>query len=109
KALVKLTKRATCEGAANDGPGFANGSAAADKANAVAVEVWNTTTPGTDDKTQFSCVTPVAQEVNISTATGTTSVYHPMSARLVVEKNKSKTDITAGPFSAPATFSITYN
>ncbi|HDQ1591560.1 TPA: fimbrial-like protein YadL [Escherichia coli] len=109
KALVKLTKRATCEGAANDGPGFANGSAAADKANAVAVEVWNTTTPGTDGKTQFSCVTPVAQEVNISTATGTTSVYHPMSARLVVEKNKSKTDITAGPFSAPATFSITYN
>ena len=27
------------------GSGFANGSAAADKANAVAVEVWNTTTP----------------------------------------------------------------
>lgn len=109
KALVKLTKRATCEGTANDGPGFANGSAAADKASAVAVEVWNTTTPATGGATQFSCVTPVAQEVNISAATGNTSVYHPMSARLVVEKNKSSTDITAGPFSAPATFSITYN
>ncbi|MGS5268317.1 fimbrial-like protein YadL [Escherichia coli] len=108
KAFVKLTKRATCEGSANDGPGFANGSAAADKANAVAVEVWSTWFPATGGATQFSCVTPVAQEVTISTTSGELA-YHLMSARLVVEKNKSSTDITAGPFSAPATFSITYN
>ena len=33
KAQIKLTKRATCEGTANDGAGFANGSTAADKAS----------------------------------------------------------------------------
>ncbi len=44
KAQIKLTKRATCEGTANDGAGFANGSTAADKASAVAVEVWSTVT-----------------------------------------------------------------
>lgn len=57
KAKIKLTKRATCEGASNDGLGFANGSTATDKASAVAVDVWNTSTPAVGSATQFSCVT----------------------------------------------------
>ena len=103
-----LTKRATCEGTANDGAGFANGSTAADKASAVAVEVWSTETPATGRATQFSCVTPASQEVTISTAANAV-VYYPMSARLVVEKNKTVSNVTAGKFSAPATFTVTYN
>ncbi|HFI7385150.1 TPA: fimbrial protein StaE, partial [Escherichia coli] len=108
KAQIKLTKRATCEGTANDGAGFANGSTAADKASAVAVEVWSTVTPATGSATQFSCVTPASQEVTISTAANAV-VYYPMSARLVVEKNKTVNNVTAGKFSAPATFTVTYN
>ena len=95
KAQIKLTKRATCEGTANDGAGFANGSTAADKASAVAVEVWSTETPA-------------SQEVTISNAANAV-VYYPMSARLVVEKNKTVSNVTAGKFSAPATFTVTYN
>ena len=108
KAQIKLTKRATCEGTANDGAGFANGSTAADKASAVAVEVWSTETPATGSATQFSCVTPASQEVTISNAANAV-VYYPMSARLVVEKNKTVSNVTAGKFSAPATFTVTYN
>ncbi|EHX8192383.1 fimbrial protein, partial [Escherichia coli] len=59
--------------------------------------------------TQFSCVTPADQEVSIATATGNTVVDYPMSARLVVDKSKTVSDVTAGTFSAPATFSVTYN
>nr|HEK5737716.1 fimbrial-like protein YadL [Escherichia coli] len=109
KAKIKLTKRATCEGASNDGLGFANGSTATDKASAVAVEVWNTSTPAVGSATQFSCVTPTDQEVSIAAATGNTVVDYPMSARLVVDKSKTVSDVTAGTFSAPATFSVTYN
>ncbi|EPW0818775.1 TPA: fimbrial protein StaE, partial [Shigella sonnei] len=105
---IKLTKRATCEGTANDGAGLANGSTAADKASAVAVEVWSTETPATGSATQFSCVTPASQEVTISNAANAV-VYYPMSARLVVEKNKTVSNVTAGKFSAPATFTVTYN
>ncbi len=97
KAQIKLTKRATCEGTANDGAGFANGSTAADKASAVAVEVWSTETPATGSATQFSCVTPASQEVTISNAANAV-VYYPMSARLVVEKNKTVSNVTAGKF-----------
>ncbi|HDX6643626.1 TPA: fimbrial-like protein YadL [Escherichia coli] len=103
KAQIKLTKRATCEGTA-----IANGSTAADKASAVAVEVWSTETPATGSATQFSCVTPASQEVTISNAANAV-VYYPMSARLVVEKNKTVSNVTAGKFSAPATFTVTYN
>ena len=99
KAQIKLTKRATCEGTANDGAGFAS---------AVAVEVWSTETPATGSATQFSCVTPASQEVTISNAANAV-VYYPMSARLVVEKNKTVSNVTAGKFSAPATFTVTYN
>ncbi|EIL00074.1 putative fimbrial protein StaE, partial [Escherichia coli O111:H11 str. CVM9545] len=88
--------------------GFANGSTAADKASAVAVEVWSTETPATGSATQFSCVTPASQEVTISNAANAV-VYYPMSARLVVEKNKTVSNVTAGKFSAPATFTVTYN
>ena len=109
KAKIKLTKRATCEGASNDGLGFANGSTASDKASAVAVEVWSTSTPAVGSAAQFSCVTPADQEVSIATATGNTVVDYPMSARLVVDKSKTVSDVTAGTFSAPATFSVTYN
>lgn len=91
-----------------DCAGFANGSTAADKASAVAVEVWSTVTPATGSATQFSCVTPASQEVTISTAANAV-VYYPMSARLVVEKNKTVNNVTAGKFSAPATFTVTYN
>ncbi|SQN39563.1 putative fimbrial-like adhesin protein [Escherichia coli] len=65
-------------------------------------------TPATGSATQFSCVTPASQEVTISTAANAV-VYYPMSARLVVEKNKTVNNVTAGKFSAPATFTVTYN
>ena len=97
-----------CAGLPNKKAGFANGSTAADKASAVAVEVWSTETPATGSATQFSCVTPASQEVTISNAANAV-VYYPMSARLVVEKNKTVSNVTAGKFSAPATFTVTYN
>lgn len=109
KALINLTKRATCEGTNNDGAGFANGSTGTGKASAVAVEVWNTTTPATGGATQFSCTAPANKEVIIATATGNNVVDYPMSARLVVEKDKTVGNVTAGTFSAPATFTVTYN
>ncbi|MDO2018878.1 fimbrial protein StaE, partial [Escherichia coli] len=36
-------------------------------------------------------------------------VYYPRSARLVFEKIKTVSNATAGKFSAPATFTVTYN
>ncbi|QCT90347.1 fimbrial-like protein YadL [Escherichia sp. E4742] len=109
KAQIKLTKRATCEGTSNDGPGFANGSTGTGQASAVAVEVWSTTTPAVGSATQFSCVAPANKEVTIATATGNNVVDYPMSARLVVEKDNTASNVTAGTFSAPATFTVTYN
>lgn len=109
KAQINLTKRATCEGINNDGPGFANGSTGTGKASAVAVEVWSTTTPAVGSASQFSCVAPANKEVIIATATGNTVVDYPMSARLVVDKDKTASNVTAGTFSAPATFTVTYN
>ncbi|MCV5713883.1 fimbrial protein StaE, partial [Escherichia coli] len=42
-------------------------------------------------------------------ATGGDVVDYPMSAVLVVAKDKTVTDVTAGDFTAPATFTVTYN
>ena len=99
KAKIKLTTRALCEGNSNNGPGFANASTATAKAAAVAVEVWSTSTPGKNGAKQFS----------IANATGSNVVDYPMSAVLVVAKDKTVTDVTAGDFTAPATFTVTYN
>ncbi len=109
KAKIKLTTRALCEGNSNNGPGFANASTATAKAAAVAVEVWSTSTPGKNGAKQFSCVTPETEEVSIANATGSNVVDYPMSAVLVVAKDKTVTDVTAGDFTAPATFTVTYN
>ena len=109
KAKIKLTTRALCEGNSNNGPGFANASTATAKAAAVAVEVWSTSTPGKNGAKQFSCVTPATEEVSIANATGSNVVDYPMSAVLVVAKDKTVTDVTAGDFTAPATFTVTYN
>mgnify|MGYP000270233023 FL=1 len=109
KAKIKLTPRALCEGNSNNGPGFANASTATAKAAAVAVEVWSTSTPGKNGAKQFSCVTPATEEVSIAGATGGDVVDYPMSAVLVVAKDKTVTDVTAGDFTAPATFTVTYN
>ena len=109
KAKIKLTTRALCEGNSNNGPGFANASTATAKAAAVAVEVWSTSTPGKNGAKQFSCVTPATEEVSIANATGSNVVDYPMSAVLVVAKDKTVTNVTAGDFTAPATFTVTYN
>ena len=109
KGQIELTPRALCEGNSNNGPGFANASTAAAKAAAVAVEVWSTSTPGKNGAKQFSCVTPATEEVSIANATGSNVVDYPMSAVLVVAKDKTVTDVTAGNFTAPATFTVTYN
>ncbi|EGO7499623.1 TPA: fimbrial-like protein YadL [Escherichia coli] len=109
KALINLTKRATCEGTSNDGAGFANGSTGTGKASAVVVEVWNTTVPATGSAAPFSCAAPANKEAIIASATGNNVVDYPMSARLVVDKDKTVSDVTAGTFSAPATFTVTYN
>lgn len=58
---------------------------------------------------QFSCVTPATEEVSIANATGSNVVDYPMSAVLVVAKDKTVTNVTAGDFTAPATFTVTYN
>ena len=109
KAKIKLTPRALCEGNSNNGPGFANASTAAAKAAAVAVEVWSKSEPGKNGAKQFSCVTPATEEVRIDAAMGSDVVDYPMSAVLVVAKDKTVTDVTAGDFTAPATFTVTYN
>ena len=109
KALINLTKRATCEGTSNDGAGFANGSTGTGKASAVVVEVWDTSVPATGSAAPFSCAAPANKEVIIASATGNNVVDYPMSARLVVDKDKTVSDVTAGTFSAPATFTVTYN
>ncbi|MDB6980136.1 hypothetical protein PMZ88_25585, partial [Escherichia coli] len=88
---------------------FPNASTATAKAAAVAVEVWSTSTPGKNGAKQFSCVTPATEEVSIAGATGGDVVDYPMSAVLVVAKDKTVTDVTAGDFTAPATFTVTYN
>ncbi|RZN22774.1 MULTISPECIES: fimbrial-like protein YadL [unclassified Escherichia] len=110
KAYITLTKVGTCEGNANNGDGFANASTSTEKANAVVVEVWGAITPDRADKNkQFSCATPQAKEKSIVGATGTNVVDFDMSAVLVVDKDKTVNNVTAGDFFAPATFTITYN
>ena len=109
KAKIKLTPRALCEGNSNNGPGFANASTATAKAAAVAVEVWSTSTPGKNGRKTIQLRHPATEEVSIAGATGGDVVDYPMSAVLVVAKDKTVTDVTAGDFTAPATFTVTYN
>lgn len=56
-----------------------------------------------------SVVSPATEEVSIANATGSNVVDYPMSAVLVVAKDKTVTNVTAGDFTAPATFTVTYN
>lgn len=91
---------ATCDGNGN-GKAFAN-AASTNKAEAVAVEVWDSATP--DSGKQIECK---AKNSTTVTMTNNAKVF-PLSARLVRDSGKADTDVRAGDFNTPAVFNITY-
>ncbi|MBJ5768391.1 hypothetical protein JGH98_23365, partial [Salmonella enterica subsp. enterica serovar London] len=73
------------------------------------LELWTGSSAG--QGTQFHCYTPdtTTQEINVSAATGSTTVDYDMSARLAMRSGKSLADIQAGSFLGETTFIISYN
>lgn len=111
KANLKIVKRANgCAGGNSNQAGFANSTAAASGgATATALELWTGSSAGQEP--QFHCYTPdtTTQEINVSAATGSTTVDYDMSARLAMPSGKSLADIQAGSFLGETTFIISYN
>lgn len=110
-ATVVLTHAASgggCAGGSGNNPEFANMSSSSGKANKAALEVWTTETPAGSGSVQLSCGTPNAQTVDLSSATSTTPVDFPLSARMAPVSGSAITTITAGDFFTPTTFTITY-
>ena len=83
-----------CSGPNSNGDSFTAG-------NATGFEVWKGTA---GSGTLLSCNTKPAQNVSIS---GTTTTVD-MSARIVIAKDRTISDVTAGNVSAPVTFTVTY-
>ncbi|MDE9617638.1 fimbrial protein [Citrobacter freundii] len=109
KALLTINKRSGgCAGGSSNDAEFANSSTSASKASAVALELWSGSTPGGADGVQFNCYSPVAQEIDVSTATGATNVDYPLSARLMKPAGKDDSAVTAGDFVAQTVFTIDY-
>ncbi|WP_236328527.1 fimbrial protein [Enterobacter quasihormaechei] len=97
KATVTAAKGAggACTGNAANGDSFAGGSA-------TGFEVWS---GEVDSGKLLSCGTPpAAQEVTITDGAG----EFPMKSRIVIAKDKTITDVTAGAVTAPVTFTIAY-
>ena len=110
KATVSLAPAAGkgCAGGSSNNPEFANGSTSSSKAAKVGVEVWSTETPEGTDSVQFNCGAPASQTVDLSGVTSTTPVDFPLSARMVPVSGSAITQLTAGDFYSPTTFTITY-
>lgn len=101
-----------CTGSNSKNPEFANNSTSATKAGKTGMEIWSTATPAGTDSIQFNCGDPTSSEqtIDLSTATSTTPVDYPLSARLVPVSNPVTTlsQITAGDFLSNTVFTITY-
>lgn len=98
-ALVNTQISGGCSGESTDGDSYPNsgGSSAA-----TAVEIWN---GEPDIGTEFSCNTrTVPQDISISSDSEDLN----MTARMVLAKGKTVSDVTAGTFLSPVTFVITY-
>ncbi|ECC1658877.1 TPA: fimbrial protein [Salmonella enterica subsp. salamae] len=95
-ASVQATTGAggTCSGNAKDGDSF-------NASNGAAFEVWKGIS---GSGTLMSCNTKPSQSVAI----GGTSTSVDMAARIVIAKDKTIADVTAGDVSTPVTFVITY-
>lgn len=109
-ATLKIDKRVNgCAGGNSDQAGFANSTATSEGgAAATALELWTGSTAGAG--TQFNCNTPdaTAQNINVSSATGSTTVDYDLSARLAKPSGKADSDVVAGTFLAETTFVISY-
>ncbi|EBP8763234.1 fimbrial protein, partial [Salmonella enterica] len=99
---------AGCAGSDSTNAEFANASTATSKAQRTAVELWTTDTPEGSNSVQFHCRNKNAQEIDLSSASSTTPVDYPLSARMVPVTGYAITALTAGDFYSPTTFTITY-
>ncbi|AWV28320.1 MULTISPECIES: fimbrial protein [Citrobacter] len=97
-----------CSGGDSNQAAFANSSTSSTKASKTGVEVWTTSTPGGTDSVQFHCYNKNPETVDLSSATTTTPVDYPLSARMVAVQGAALSGITAGDFYSPTTFTITY-
>lgn len=107
-SLVIAPRGAGCAGGNSSNAEFANATTSTSKAQKTAVEVWTTDTPAGADSVQFHCYNKNAQEIDLSSASATTPVDYPLSARMVAVTGNAITALTAGDFYSPTTFTITY-
>lgn len=107
-SLVIAPRDAGCAGSDSTNAEFANASTATSKAQRTAVELWTTDTPEGSNSVQFHCRNKNAQEIDLSSASSTTPVDYPLSARMVPVTGYAITALTAGDFYSPTTFTITY-
>lgn len=107
KAKIKLTPRALCEGNSNNGLDLLTHQRQQQKQRQSPLR--SGVRPHRKNGANNQLRHPATEEVSIAGATGGDVVDYPMSAVLVVAKDKTVTDVTAGDFTAPATFTVTYN
>lgn len=88
-----------CSGSSSNGDSYANNGGTA---VATAVELWR---GATDTGNQFSCFNRATPQNIALSSSGTTLA---MNARMVIAKDRTLADVSAGSFSAPVTFVITY-
>lgn len=109
-ATIRLEKKTGCDGDANNGAGYRNALIGADNATGVSAEIWTETAAGNSSGSgiQLSCVNPPVSTVDLKAQSGATSVYWPLSTRIVTAQDKTSDDIGPGAFSTLATFTIQY-
>ncbi|ECC1691930.1 fimbrial protein [Salmonella enterica subsp. salamae] len=107
-SLVIAPRNAGCAGGHSNNAEFSNASPETSKAQRTAVELWTTDTPEGSNSVQFHCYNKNAQEIDLSSVSSTTSVDYPLSARMVPVTGFAITELTAGDFYSPTTFTITY-
>jgi type 1 fimbria pilin len=100
KSANITTAQSSCSGGASDGDSFANSGGTA---AATAVEIWK---EQPDSGVQFSCKNKGSGQNIALTSASDTEVN--LTARMVIAKGRSASEVTAGSFSAPVTFLITY-
>ncbi len=109
-AIIKLEKRTGCDGQSNNGAGYRNALSGVNAATGVSAEVWTENNAGgaSASGTQLDCTNPPITYVDVEGASGTNFVNWPLSARMVIAKDKTASDAGAGEFSSLATFTIQY-
>lgn len=99
KSANITTAEAPCSGSSSNGDSFANSNGTA---TATAVEIWK---EQPDSGVQFSCNNNIGQDITLTSASDTEVNF---SARMVIAQGRTASDVTAGSFSTPITFLITY-